>query len=68
MHRASAALRDTAAEFCTSQTDHVSQHPEKRGIGLDVDLPGCSVDLDRDFYGSAPTLNDGLVRTTKVAS
>jgi hypothetical protein len=52
MHRASAALRDTAAEFCASQADHVAQHPEKRRIRLDVDLPGRSVDCDRDHCGS----------------
>src|SRR5437879_8615086 len=34
MHRASAALRDTATEFCARQTDNVAQHPEKRSIGL----------------------------------
>src|ERR1700704_4412025 len=51
MHCASAALRDTATEFCAGQSDHVAQHPEKWGIGLDVDLPGCSVDLDRDHPG-----------------
>src|SRR5579863_2630222 len=54
MHRASTALRDTATEFCAGQTDHVAQHPEERRIGLDVDLPGCSVDVDGDHSGSPP--------------
>src|SRR5579862_244758 len=48
MHRASAALRDTATEFCARQADNVAQHPEKRCIGLNVDLPGYSVDVNRD--------------------
>src|SRR5882724_3294588 len=66
MHCASAALRDTATEFCAGQTDHVTQHPEKRGIGLDVDLPGCSVNVDRDHCGSLPALRNNLVRTAKI--
>src|SRR5208282_5643497 len=48
MHGAGATLRDTAAEFRASQTDHVAQHPEKRRIGLDIYLSGCFVDFDRD--------------------
>ena len=42
--------------FRPGQTDHVTQHPEEGGIGLDVDLPGCSVDVDRDHCGSPPAL------------
>src|SRR5258708_2754109 len=38
VHGAGAAPRDTAAEFRADQTDHVPQYPEKRGIGLDVDV------------------------------
>src|ERR1700722_7816227 len=66
MHRASTALRDTAAEFCARQTDHVAQHPEKRRIGFDVDFPGCSVDRDRDHCALLPTLKSSLMHTAKV--
>jgi hypothetical protein len=66
MHRASAALRDTAAEFCAGQTDHVAQHPEKRRIGFDVYLPGRSVDIDGDHYGLLPALKNRLIRAAKV--
>src|ERR1700692_886481 len=66
MHRASAALRDTAAEFCAGQTDHVAQHPEKRRIGLDVDLPRCSVDVDGDHFGFLSALKNSLVRAAEV--
>src|SRR4029077_2767010 len=48
IHRAGAAQRAAAAEFCSRQTDNVPQHPEKRSIGLYVDLPGYSVDVNRD--------------------
>src|SRR5580700_9967144 len=61
MHRASAALRNTTAEFCAGQTERVAQHPEKRRIGLDVDLPGCSVDVDRDHCGLLPALMNSLM-------
>src|SRR5580698_2696549 len=61
MHRASAALRNTAAEFCAGQTEHVAQHPEKRRIGLDVDLPGCSVDVDSDHCGLLLALKNSLM-------
>src|SRR5882762_979574 len=54
MHRTSAALRDTATEFCARQADNVAQHPEKRSIGLYVDLPGHSVDVNRDHCESPP--------------
>jgi hypothetical protein len=66
MHRASATLRDTAAEFRAGQTDHVAQHPEKRRIGLDVDLPGCSVDVDGDHCGLLPALKNSPMRAAKV--
>ena len=53
MHGAGPAFRDAAAEFRAGQADHVAQYPEKRRIGLDIDLPGCSVDFDCDHCGSA---------------
>src|ERR1700739_3561084 len=58
VHRASAAQRDTAAEFCARQTDHVAQHPEEWSIGLYVDLPRYSVDVNRDHRGSPPALRN----------
>ncbi len=66
MHRASAALCDTASEFCTRQTDHVAQHPEKRRIGLYVDLPRYSVDVNRDHRGSPPALRNRPARSAGV--
>src|ERR1700722_19994089 len=66
MHCASTALRDTAAEFCARQTDHVAQHPEKRRIGLDVDLPGCAVDIDVDHCGPLPALSTRLIRLIRA--
>src|ERR1700743_1594236 len=54
MHGASTALRDAAAEFCTGKTDYIAQHPEKRRIGFDIDLPGCSIDLNRDHWRRPP--------------
>src|SRR4029077_9650289 len=66
MHRARAAQCDTAAEFCARQTDNVAQHPEQRSIGLDVDLPGYSVDVDRDHCASPPALRASLFNVGTV--
>src|SRR5579862_5929967 len=66
MHRASAALRDTTAKFRASQTDDVAQHPEKRSIGLYVDLPGYSVDINRDHCGSPSALRNRSARSAGV--
>src|ERR1700682_5207626 len=66
MHSASPALRDTAPEFGASQTDHVAQDPKKGGIGLYVDLPGCSVDMDRNHCGSPSASKNSLARSAGV--
>src|ERR1700752_1342338 len=66
MHRAGAALRYAAAEFCARQPDHVAQHPEERSIGLYVDLPGYSVDVNRDHRGSPLSLRSRPVRSAGV--
>src|SRR5580658_5951112 len=66
MHRASAALGDTATEFCARQTDDVAQHPEQRCIGLYVDLPGCAVDINRNHFGSPSALRNRRMRSAGV--
>ena len=68
MNGACAALGDTAAKFRAGQTDHIAKHPEERRIGFDVDLPGCSVDLDDDHCGLLPASNNSLMRAAVMVS
>jgi hypothetical protein len=34
-----------AAELGPGHTEHVAQHPQERGVAVDIDLMGCAVDL-----------------------
>jgi len=43
MDSARAAQSGTAAIFCASQVERITQDPQKRRIGRDIDLAGCSV-------------------------
>ena len=45
MHGARSAKRDTTAEFGAAHAEHVAQHPEQRGIGIDIDAVRGSVNL-----------------------
>src|SRR5215469_2467672 len=45
MHGARSAKRDTTAEFGAAHAEHVAQHPEQRGIGIDIDAVRDSVNL-----------------------
>src|SRR6516164_2824168 len=51
MHRASAALRNAAAEFGAGHTQHVAQHPQQRSIAVDVDVVCVAVDFDGEGHG-----------------
>jgi hypothetical protein len=56
MYGAGATLRDPAAVFSASESDGVTQHPEQRGVGFDIDLVGFSVD-GKSNHARPPDLN-----------
>jgi hypothetical protein len=43
MDGAGAALGDAAAILSAGQPDRVAQHPQQRGVGIDIDLMGLSI-------------------------
>ena len=45
MHGASAAQRLAATELGPGHAEHLAQHPQQRGVAVDIDLMGCAVDL-----------------------
>ena len=45
MHGAGAAKRLAATELGPGHAEHVAQHPQKRGVAVDIDLMRCAVDL-----------------------
>src|SRR5215510_10403600 len=51
MHRAGAAQRHAAAEFRAGHAEHVAQHPEERGIAVDIDAVRAAVDFDSERHG-----------------
>jgi hypothetical protein len=51
MHGACAAQRLAATELGPGHAEHVAQHPQQRGVAVDIDLMGCAVDLQRESHG-----------------
>jgi hypothetical protein len=49
-----AAERHAAAELRAGHADDVAQHPEERGIAVDIDGVIGSIDLDRKGHGYFP--------------
>src|SRR5207247_5428664 len=47
MYGAGAAERGAAAEFRAGHAEHVAQHPQERGVAVDIDRPIDAVELDR---------------------
>jgi hypothetical protein len=43
--REGAAQRPAATELGPGYAEHVAQHPQKRGVAIDIDLMGCAADL-----------------------
>src|ERR1700732_3751486 len=50
MHRASAALRQAAAEMRIIQSEIVAQHIKERGVGIDDDVVTLAIDVQRKFF------------------
>ena len=46
VNRASAALADTATVFCASEPDVFADHPQQRGVGLDLDVVSFAIDIE----------------------
>src|SRR5690242_6115213 len=64
-HRAGAALGNAAAIFCPGEPDRVAQHPKQRGVVLDVEIVGLSVNRQRDHrLASAPVASTIFGSTT----
>ena len=51
MHRASTAQCHAATEFGAGQAQHVAQHPEERGVAVDIDVVYVAVDFDGEGHG-----------------
>src|SRR6201991_3909128 len=51
MHGAGAAQRLAATELGPGHAQHVAQHPEQRGVAVDIDLMGCAVNLQHEGHG-----------------
>jgi len=49
MYGAGTANACSTTIFCASEFECVTDQPEKRGIGIDVDLAFCSIDTQREF-------------------
>src|SRR6266436_6038974 len=56
MHGASAAERDAAAELRAGHAEHVAQHPQERGVTVDIDRPIDAVDLDLGGHRYLPAI------------
>jgi hypothetical protein len=50
MHGAGAAQRGATTEFGAGHAENVSQHPEQRRIGVDIDTVPGSVNTDRESH------------------
>jgi len=48
MDGARSAKPNTAAEFCSGQSDDVANDPQERHVGGNVDIMRLTVDLERD--------------------
>src|SRR5262249_4318723 len=54
MHRAGAAQRHAAAEFRAGHPQHVAQHPQQRGIAVDIHRVSGAVDADGEGHALTP--------------
>ena len=51
MHRAGAAQRHAAAEFCAGHAEDVAQYPEQRCVAVDIDGVRVAVNFDGEGHG-----------------
>jgi hypothetical protein len=58
MHRADAAERHAAAELGASHAQHIAQHPQERGVIVDIDCSLDAVDLDFDCHCYLQAIGD----------
>jgi hypothetical protein len=72
MHGARPALRHAAAELGSDQPEVLAQHPQQRFGWIDIHLPGCAVDLERESGHSilpesaAPTLEENCALVVRL--
>jgi hypothetical protein len=51
MHGARTTLSDAAAIFGARQTEHIAQHPQQRGVSVDINVVRRTVDFDGEGHG-----------------
>src|SRR5436190_15604561 len=56
MNRTGTALRDAAAVLRAGEADLLANHPQKRGIRIDVDLLCLAVDVEANHEGFSPVV------------
>jgi hypothetical protein len=54
MDGAGAALGDAATVFGAGQADGIPQHPQQRGVGINIDLMGLSIDAESSHFANLP--------------
>src|SRR4026207_1581101 len=68
MHGTRTTLRDAAAVFGARQTKHIAQHPQQRGVTVDIDVVRRTVDFDGEGHGELlfiRTISEALVAVTE---
>jgi hypothetical protein len=52
VNRARAALGDAATVFRAGQAQRITQHPQERGVGIDIDFVRLSVDRETGHHAA----------------
>src|SRR6202030_1625529 len=65
--RAGAALRDAATIFGAGHAERIAQHPQQRGVGLDVDVMALTID-DEGWHSVSPVSSPVMRRKRWRAS
>src|SRR5712671_2484295 len=64
MHGAGAAERHAAAELRAGHAEHIAQHPQERGVAVNIDRPIDAVDLDRGGHRYLHTIRGSDAKTS----
>jgi hypothetical protein len=56
MYCAGAAKSGAAAKFGAGQTNRISEHPQERGFGLNIEVEAFAVDLERNHRRASPLI------------
>jgi hypothetical protein len=61
MHGARAAQRHAAAKLRAGHAEHVTRHPQRRRIAVDIDAVYVPIDFDGEGHGAISNQVDGNV-------